>query len=246
MLTVEDVHAGYGAAKVLHGVSLRVQAGEVVTVLGANGAGKSTLLKTIAGLIKPVRGRVNFADHQLDGCGADRIVKLGLCLVPEGRQTFSGLTVLDNLMLAGHNGRARKPVPAEVGQDLARVFERFPRLGERQHQRAGTLSGGEGQMLAIGRALMCRPKLLMMDEPSLGLAPKVVNEIFTVIQDLRKEVPILLVEQNAIMALGISDRGLVLETGSVVLEGPARELLVDPRVRQHYLGTVGSPSEQKA
>ncbi len=239
MLTINDLRAGYGRNQVLRGISLSVQPGEVVTVLGANGAGKTTLLKAICGLIQPEKGTVSFAGQDVTGKPAHEIVRSGLCLVPEGRQTFAGLTVLDNLMLAAQYGRSTRATPDEVSRDLASVFELFPRLRERQSQRAGTLSGGEGQMLAIGRALMCRPRLLMMDEPSLGLAPKVVQEIFAIIRDLRQKVPVLLVEQNAHAALTVSDRGAVLETGHVVLAGPSRELLVDPRVREHYLGTAG-------
>lgn len=238
MLKVKDLHAGYGQNRVIKGVSFSVEPGEVVSLLGANGAGKTTLLKAICGLLPKAEGVVEFEGRSLNSQSADEVVKLGLCMVPEGRQTFGSLSVLDNLMLAAHSSR-KKVRAADVDHDLAEVFGMFPRLKERRSQRAGTLSGGEGQMLAIGRALMCRPKLLMMDEPSLGLAPLVVQEIFDIVKRLRARIPILLVEQNALGALKVADRGIVLETGGVVLAGPAQQLLSDPRIQEHYLGTAG-------
>lgn len=230
-LEVEDLTAGYGPVEVLHRVSLTVGPGELVTVIGPNGAGKSTLLRTISGLVPARSGGVNFAGERLDRLSADRIVTRGLVHVPEGRRIFSRLTVLENLAMGAYT--RRDPITA----DLDRVFGLFPRLAERRSQRAGTLSGGEQQMLAIGRALLTRPKLLVLDEPSMGLAPLIVQSIFEIIARIRQDgVMVLLVEQNALQALALADRGYVLENGRIVLSGPAKDLLASPDVRRSYLG----------
>jgi branched-chain amino acid transport system ATP-binding protein len=230
-LEVEDLTAGYGPVEVLHRVSLTVGPGELVTVIGPNGAGKSTLLRTISGLVPARSGCVAFAGEQLDRLSADRIVTRGLVHVPEGRRIFSRLTVLENLAMGAYT--RRDPIAA----DLDRVFGLFPRLAERRSQRAGTLSGGEQQMLAIGRALLTRPKLLVLDEPSMGLAPLIVQSIFEIIARIRQDgVMVLLVEQNALQALALAERGYVLENGRIVLSGPAKDLLASPDVRRSYLG----------
>lgn len=234
MLTVKAVHTYYGGIHALKGVSLHVQAGEMVALIGANGAGKSTLVNTICGLIKPQKGKIEFQGKAVDGLSAEAIVRLGIALVPEGRQVFSTLAVEANLEMGAfihrHDGE-------QVREDMARLFERFPILKERRHQLAGTLSGGEQQMLAISRALMARPQLLVLDEPSMGLAPLVVKEIFRIIQELKEEgKTILLIEQNARAALQIADRGYVLETGKVVLQGEGTVLLEHREVQRAYLG----------
>lgn len=233
LLQVSDLDVAYGAIQALRGVSLTVEEGEIVTLIGANGAGKTTLLRTVSGLIPARRGTIRFADHELTRLPAHRIVALGVSQVPEGRIVFANLSVGDNLDLGAYLRRDR----AEIRADLERVFVLFPRLKERQRQRAGTLSGGEQQMLAIGRALMSRPRLLLMDEPSLGLAPILVREIFRTIAEISdRGVTILLVEQNAHMALGVADRGYVMETGSIVLSDTRENLLRNEEVRSAYLG----------
>jgi branched-chain amino acid transport system ATP-binding protein len=234
VLTLKSVHTYYGSIHALKGVSLHVRAGEMVALIGANGAGKSTLVNTICGLIKPEKGKIEFQSKPVDGLTPEAIVRLGIALVPEGRQVFSTLTVEANLEMGAfihrHHGQ-------QVREDMARMFDRFPILKERRHQLAGTLSGGEQQMLAISRALMARPRLLVMDEPSMGLAPLVVKEIFTIIQELKQEgKTILLIEQNARAALQIADRGYVMETGKVVLQGDGAMLLEHREVQRAYLG----------
>ena len=232
MLIVEDLHVYYGEIHALKGVSLSVAAGEIVAVLGPNGAGKTTTVKTISGLLVPRQGRVTFEDGALTGRAAHEIVYKGVAHVPEGRKIFNRLTVAENLEMGAYS-RSDKGVV----EDTERVFSLFPRLKERRGQVAGTLSGGEQQMLAIGRALMIRPRLLLLDEPSMGLAPLVVEHIFETIVDInRRGTTILLVEQNAAMALGIAQRGYVLETGAVVLTGTAAELAGNVDVRRAYLG----------
>jgi branched-chain amino acid transport system ATP-binding protein len=236
VLTVRSCESGYGALRVVKGVSLHVRAGEIVTLIGANGAGKTTLLKTIAGLLRPSGGEIVFDGAPLDGLPAHRVVARGLILVPEGRQLFAPLTVEDNLVLGAYT-RLKRGEQQIAGEQLERVFALFPRLAERRRQLAGTLSGGEQQMVAIGRGLMARPKLMMLDEPSLGLAPLVVRGILEALATLRREgCTLLLVEQNSKAALGIADRGYVMETGRLLLEGSAAELLENHDVRRAYLG----------
>ncbi len=233
MLSLRELDVHYGAIQALHRVSLDIAAGEVVTLIGANGAGKSTLLRAISGLVPRSGGEVRFEGVSLVRVPPHEIVRRGICHVPEGRRVFAGLTVAENLELGGYLERSRQAFAASLGE----VLELFPRLAERRRQRAGTLSGGEQQMLAIGRALMGRPRLLLLDEPSLGLAPNLVQAIFGVIGDIRRRgVTILLVEQNAHMALRVADRGYVLEAGRVVLADTAAALAADPRVRAAYLG----------
>jgi branched-chain amino acid transport system ATP-binding protein len=231
LLEVKDLEVSYGHINALSGVSLEVRRGEIVVLIGANGAGKSTLLATSLGINAPRSGSVTFRGRVISGQSADRNVRAGLCLVPEGRGVFAAMSVLDNLLLgAHHNLRA-------VDRNLARVYEWFPRLEERKNQVARTLSGGERQMLAIGRALMSSPELIMVDEPSLGLAPIVVNDIFQILVRLNQEgYSILLSEQNAYKSLKCAHRGYVLETGKVTLSGTAQELLADPGVRAAYIG----------
>jgi len=234
MLTVKSVHTYYGSIHALKGVSLHVRAGEMVALIGANGAGKSTLVKTICRLVKHQKGKIEFQGQAVDGLPPEAIVRMGIALVPEGRQVFSTLSVEANLEMGAfihrHSGQ-------QVREDMARMFHRFPILQERRRQLAGTLSGGEQQMLAISRALMARPRLLVLDEPSMGLAPLVVKEIFGIIQELKKEgKTILLIEQNARAALQIADRGYVLETGKVVLQGEGSVLLEHREVQRAYLG----------
>jgi branched-chain amino acid transport system ATP-binding protein len=236
MLRVESISALYGAIQALRNVSLHVSPGEVVTLLGANGAGKTTLMKVVSGLHPSAKGKLLFEGRNIVGLPAERILRLGVGQVPEGRQLFAPLTVLDNLILGAYvrfRGRGKKEVP----RDLESVFQLFPVLQERQRQRAGTLSGGEQQMVAIGRTLMARPKLLLLDEPSLGLAPLVVAGIFRVIRSLRERgTTILLVEQNAKAALKVADRGYVLETGRIILDGETEDLLNNKEVQRAYLG----------
>jgi branched-chain amino acid transport system ATP-binding protein len=234
MLVVEDVHVAYGSCEALHGVSLEVRKGEVVTLVGANGAGKSTLLRTVSGLLAPRSGRVTLEGEPAQGVPAHALVRRGMSHVPEGRRIFTALSVRENLELGAYTSPSR----AETERRLARVLALFPRLAERRGQSGGTLSGGEQQMLAIGRALMAAPRLLLLDEPSLGLAPLLVQEIFGEIARINREdgVTILLVEQNAHMALSLAARGYVLETGRIVLEGASRDLLENPQVRAAYLG----------
>jgi len=236
MLRVESLSAFHGALQALRNVSLHVNPGEMVTLLGANGAGKTTLMKIISGLHPLAKGRLLFNGQNIAGLPAERILRLGIGQVPEGRQIFAPLTVLDNLVLGGYV-RFKREGKKEVLQDLELIFELFPLLRERQKQRAGTLSGGEQQMVAIGRTLMARPKLLLLDEPSLGLAPKVVSGIFKAIRLLQtRGTTILLVEQNAKAALKIADRGYVLETGRIIMEGETEDLLNNKEVQRAYLG----------
>lgn len=236
MLRVESISAFYGAIQALRNVSVHVSAGEIVTLLGANGAGKSTLLKIISGIHIPAKGRLWFGGQNITGLPAERILHLGVGQVPEGRQIFAPLSVLDNLILGAYV-RFRREGKKEVLKDLDSIFELFPVLKERTKQRAGTLSGGEQQMVAIGRTLMARPKLLLLDEPSMGLAPKVVNDIFQTIQTLRsRATTILLVEQNAKAALKVADRGYIIETGRIILEGETQDLLNNKEVQRAYLG----------
>jgi branched-chain amino acid transport system ATP-binding protein len=231
LLQVEDLEAGYGGILALRGVSLEVRAGEIVTLIGSNGAGKSTLLRAVSGLLRPRRGRVVVDGQDVTGARPDAIVRLGVCHVPEGRRIFANLTVLENLQMGGYVQRGNEAA------GLKRVLELFPRLGERLKQAGATLSGGEQQMLAIGRALMAAPRLLLLDEPSLGLAPRLVQQIFDIVKTINASgTTVVLVEQNAQQALRIATRAYVLETGSLVLEGPAAQLAADPRVRRAYLG----------
>lgn len=235
MLTVDNIEVFYGAIQALHGVSFEVKEGEIVTLIGANGAGKSTSLKTVSGLLRPKTGTVKFYGKDITKVPAHKIVQMGLAHVPEGRKIFSDLTVRENLIMGAYTRSDRK----EIAESLEDVFKRFPRLKEREQQSAGTLSGGEQQMLAMGRGLMCKPKLLILDEPSMGLSPILVEEIFKIIQEINKlGTTILLVEQNAFMALQIAHRAYVLETGRVMLSGSAAELQADPKVRSAYLGDV--------
>ncbi|MFZ2446504.1 MAG: ABC transporter ATP-binding protein [Syntrophobacteraceae bacterium] len=234
MLTVKSVHTYYGNIHALKGVSLHVRQGEIVTLVGANGAGKSTLVNTICGMAKPARGRIEFSGEPIEGLAPENIVKKGIALVPEGRQIFSAMTVEANLLMGGFIHRGN---PARVREDMDRLYERFPILRSRNRQLAGTLSGGEQQMLAISRALMSRPRLLVLDEPSMGLAPLMVKMILEIIRELKDEGrTILLIEQNARAALKIADRGYVLEIGKVVLQGEGQELLEHREVRRAYLG----------
>jgi len=233
MLELTDVHTYYGNIRALRGVSLTVAQGEIVTLIGSNGAGKTTTLKTILGTTRPRRGTVTFSGQRLDTLATDRIVRLGIAQSPEGRRIFPRMTVLENLELGAF---ARKDRSA-IAPDLERVFALFPRLAERTAQHGGTLSGGEQQMLAIGRALMARPTLLLLDEPSMGLAPILVETIFRIVQDINRQgTTILLVEQNARMALGVAHRGYVMQTGRIVLQAAAVELLRSDLVRKTYLG----------
>jgi branched-chain amino acid transport system ATP-binding protein len=234
LLTVQELSASYGGVEALHGVTLRLGPGEIATVIGPNGAGKTTLLNAIMGVI-PSRGRVTFAGEVLGLLPVEERLRRGLCLVPEKRELFATMSVADNLELGAYARRSESRAARRASQE--EVYELFPRLRERQRQLAGTLSGGERQMLAMGRALMARPRLLMLDEPSLGLAPLIVAEIFRIVAELRRRgTAILLVEQNARAALEVADRGLVLELGSVLLEGPSQVLAQDPRVLGAYLG----------
>jgi branched-chain amino acid transport system ATP-binding protein len=245
MLTIRTLDVAYGAVNVLRGVSLHVNQGEVVAIVGANGAGKTTLLKAITGLVRPHRGDVRLRGESILEAGTARIVARGCSLVPEGRQIFGDLSVRDNLVLGAYV-QYRRGHRAEVEADLGRVLEMFPILAKRSTQLGGTLSGGEQQMLAIGRALMARPTLLMLDEPSMGLAPLVVREIFEVITRISKAgCTVLLVEQNARGALKIADRGYVLETGRIVLEGSAEDLLASREMQRAYLGRDVNPESER-
>jgi branched-chain amino acid transport system ATP-binding protein len=232
MLAINGLRSGYGKVEVLHDVGLTIEQGQTVTLIGSNGAGKTTLLKTISGLIRPTAGTIKFEGKSIIRRPPHKIVGLGLCQVPEGRAILKRMTVTENLLMGAFNRS-----DAEIGKDVSAVFERFPALAERREQLAGTLSGGEQQMLAIGRALMARPRLLLLDEPSLGLAPKFITRIFLTIRELQKEgKTILLVEQNARHALQVADRGYVMERGRIVLAGSGQELLKMPEVRSTYLG----------
>jgi branched-chain amino acid transport system ATP-binding protein len=233
ILKVTDVHTFYGRIEALKGISLEVHAGEIVTLIGSNGAGKSTTLRSINGLNSPREGSIEFQGRPITDRPAHEIVKLGIAQSPEGRRLFPRMSVVENLEMGAYQRNDR----SEIRVDLDRVYGLFPRLAERRTQRAGTLSGGEQQMVAIGRALMARPKLLMLDEPSMGLAPIFVEKIFEIIREINDQgTPILLVEQNALMALDAANRGYVLETGHIALEGPANELRDNEQVRKTYLG----------
>jgi len=232
LLKVKDLHVYYGAIHAIKGISLEVWKGEIVTLIGANGAGKSTTLNTIAGLLKPRQGSIVLDGMPVEGTGASKMIYKGLSLCPEGRRVFQQMTVRENLEMGAFSRRDK-----EIDDSLEEMFQRFPRLKEREKQIAGTLSGGEQQMLAMARALMSRPKLLMLDEPSMGLAPILVDQIFEIIQELhRGGATILLVEQNAQMALSVASRAYVLETGSISMSGDAHELLQNDDVRKAYLG----------
>lgn len=233
MLTVKNLEVYYGSIHAIKNISFEVQVGEIVTLIGANGAGKTTTLHSISGLVKPKSGEITFSDHNLRTMEAYRIIRLGLAQAPEGRRIFSKMTVQENLEMGAYIRNDGN----QIAQDYANVFERLPRLKERRKQLAGTLSGGEQQMLAIGRALMCNPKMLLLDEPSMGLSPLLVNEIFSIIRDVNQTgVTVLLVEQNAKKALAIANRAYVLENGSIAMEGDADELASDEKVRRAYLG----------
>ena len=233
MLTINDINVFYGAIHAIKGVSLEVNEGEIVTLIGANGAGKSTILRTISGLLRPKTGSIQFEGQEIAGMPAHEIVKTGISQVPEGRRIFAEMSVLENLELGAFTRKDKDGIKA----DMELVFNRFPRLKERIGQLAGTLSGGEQQMLAMGRALMSRPRLLLLDEPSMGLAPLLIKEIFAIIQDINKTgTTVLLVEQNANMALSIAHRAYVLETGRITLSGDAKELAASDEVRKAYLG----------
>jgi branched-chain amino acid transport system ATP-binding protein len=233
LLELRDVHTYYGNIHALKGISINVEEGEIVTLIGANGAGKSTTLKTISGLLRPRHGEIVFDGERIDGIPAHGIVAKGICPAPEGRRIFPRMTVRENLEM----GAFQRSRSSELAADFERVYQLFPRLKERLGQNGGTLSGGEQQMLAIGRALMARPKLLLLDEPSMGLAPILVEQIFEIIKDINAAgTTVLLVEQNALMALGIARRGYILQTGEIVLHDTADTLIVNPEVQKAYLG----------
>ena len=233
MLDIKDINVYYGAIHAIKGISLTVNEGEIVTLIGANGAGKSTTLRTVSGLLTPKEGEIKFLGETISGLPAQDIVRAGISQVPEGRRTFANMTVMENLELGAYIRTDKEGIE----KDYQMVFERFPRLAERKEQQAGTLSGGEQQMLAMGRALMSRPKLLLLDEPSMGLAPLLIREIFNIIVDINKAgTTVLLVEQNANMALSIANRAYVLETGRINLSGDAKELAASEDVRKAYLG----------
>lgn len=233
LLSVRDLHVSYGAIIALRGISFDVQLGQVVTLIGANGAGKSTTLNTISGLVNPKRGQIRFQGRNIEGWRADRVTGQGLIQVPEGRQVIAPMTVQENLEM----GAFKRGDRAQIRRDLENVFARFPRLEERRKQKAGSLSGGEQQMLAVGRALMASPRLIMLDEPSMGLAPLLVNEVFSIIEDIKEQgTTILLVEQNARKALQVADYAYVLDRGTIVREGIATDLQNDPDVIAAYLG----------
>ncbi len=233
MLEINQLHVFYGAIHALKGISFEVNEHEIVTLIGANGAGKSTTLNTVVGLLRPRSGQILFEGKNINNVPANKMVSLGMALCPEGRRIFQQMTVRENLEMGGYTRN-----PAEIASSIEDVFKRFPRLKEREKQIAGTLSGGEQQMLAMARALMSRPKLMMLDEPSMGLAPILVEQIFDIIRELHEAgTTILLVEQNAQMALSVADRAYVLETGKISLSGPAEDLLRDDSVRKAYLGS---------
>jgi branched-chain amino acid transport system ATP-binding protein len=245
VLRLEGVRAGYGKIEVLHGLDLTVAEGEIITIIGANGAGKSTLLKTISGVVRPSFGSITFAGERLDRLSVEQIVSRRLVQIPEGRQLFGPLSVRENLALGAYS---RRRGDAPVAERMERVFQLFPRLQERLEQQAGTLSGGEQQMLAVGRALMAEPRMLLLDEPSMGLAPIVVRDIFAALRKLNEQgLTMLLVEQDARIALSLAHRGLVMERGSIVLQDSARVLLENPEVRAIYFGqrqARGRPREK--
>ena len=233
LLELNDVHTYYGAIHALRGVTLNVEDGEIVTLIGSNGAGKSTTLRTISGLLRPRDGSITLAGNRIDGKRPHEVVELGICQSPEGRRVFPRMSVFENLEMGAFARKDRTGLSA----DFDRVFELFPRLKERRQQRAGTLSGGEQQMLAIGRALMAAPRVLLLDEPSMGLSPILVEQIFDIVVNINKQgTTVLLVEQNALMALNVAKRGYILQTGEIVLTGDAAKLREDPAVRKAYLG----------
>ena len=237
MLKIENLHVNYGGIQALRGISLEVPDGKIVTLIGANGAGKSTTLRTITGLVKAASGSIQWNGEELLGKSIDRIISEGIAMSPEGRRVFPDMTVLENLKIGAYLRKDK----AEIEKDIQWVYQLFPRLQERCWQLAGTLSGGEQQMLAVGRALMSRPKLMMLDEPSLGLAPLVVQDIFKIIQEINRQgVTVLLIEQNANMALKIADLAYVLETGNITMSGTGAELLVNEKVKEAYLGKHNS------
>jgi branched-chain amino acid transport system ATP-binding protein len=241
LLSIDELVVDYGRIRALRGISLNVAQGELVAVIGSNGAGKTTMMKTISGLLKPTSGRVTFEGAPLTGVPAHRVVKLGVAQVPEGRHVFAQQSVRDNLLL-GAFVRLRAGKKREVAEDTERMFSVFPRLRERQDQLAGTLSGGEQQMLAIARALLSRPKLLLLDEPSMGLAPVIIDEVFALIERLKaaRDTTLLLVEQLAFRALEVADRAYVIEQGTIKLAGSAKELLANPQVQHAYLGAAAT------
>ena len=233
LLVIDDLHVSYGAISAVKGISLTVYPGEIVTLIGGNGAGKSTTMRTISGLLKPKKGTITFEGNDITGVKGNEVAKLGIAQSPEGRRIFPRMTVHENLELGAFMRRDK----AGINDDIDHVFELFPRLKERITQKAGTMSGGEQQMLAMGRALMSRPRLLLLDEPSMGLAPLLVETVFNTIKTVNKEgTTVLLVEQNALVALNIANHGYVLETGHISLDGPAKELAVNDEVRKAYLG----------
>ena len=233
MLKVENLVVSYGGIEALKGISLEVPEGKIVTLIGANGAGKSTLLRSIIGLVKPGSGKISYEEKDITGLNSQKIVETGITLVPEGRRVFPNLTVLENLKIGAYLRNDKDGIE----QDIRWIYDLFPRLEERSWQMAGTLSGGEQQMLAVGRALMSRPKVLMMDEPSLGLAPLVIKDIFKIIQEINNQgMTVLLIEQNANMALKIADIAYVLETGRITMTGTGKELLENPEIKAAYLG----------
>ena len=233
MLKIQQLRVSYGGIQALRGIDLEVPDGKIVTLIGANGAGQSTTLRTISGLVKASGGSIQWDDQELLGKSIDKIVTTGIAMSPEGRRVFADLTVLENLKLGAYLRKDK----AEIEKDLKWVYELFPRLEERHWQLAGTLSGGEQQMLAVGRALMSRPKLMMLDEPSLGLAPLVVQDIFSIIREINRQgVTVLLIEQNANMALKIADLAYVLETGNITMSGTGAELLANEKIKEAYLG----------
>ncbi len=236
MLKIKNLETSYGKLKVLRRISMHVSPGEIVTIIGANGAGKTTLLNTISGLVPAASGEIQFSKENIFNLSTEKIVFMGCSLVPEGRQVFAAMSVKENLLLGGYVLHKRKQKKI-LDQEMEKVFELFPILKEREKQFAGTLSGGEQQMLAIGRSLMAKPKMIMMDEPSMGLAPLIVKDIFRVVRGLRDAGnTVLLVEQNAKAALGIADRGYVLETGRIIVQGPSEDLLANKDVQRAYLG----------
>lgn len=240
MLKLSNVETYYGQIQALKGIDLEVQEGKIITLLGANGAGKSTTMKTIAGLLKPKNGTVEFVGENVTGLRPDQLLRKGIALVPEGRAILSSMTVLENLEMGAYHRKDNA-----VKEDIENVMQRFPILHERQTQMAGTLSGGQQQMLAIARALLSKPKLLLLDEPSMGLAPLIVAEIFKIIKEIKEAgTTVLLVEQNAKQALKIADYGYVMETGNIIIDGKASDLIVDPRIVEAYLGRK-STSEQE-
>lgn len=234
MLKITDLHVAYGGIKALRGIDLEVPEGKIISLIGANGAGKSTTLRAISGLVPATSGSITYNGKELLGMPINKIIEEGIVMVPEGRRVFRDMSVLENLKIGAYLRHDK----AQIAQDIQWVYSLFPRLQERHWQMAGTLSGGEQQMLAVGRALMSRPKILMMDEPSLGLAPLIVRDIFTIIKEINQQgMTVLLIEQNANMALHIADIGYVLETGNIMLTGPGKELLRNENVKKAYLGS---------